>query len=49
MFGNKKSNDRVLINMAEKQQRYEALVHVYIKNSIASLTGYVTIRLLLMT
>ena len=31
MFGNKKSNDRVLINMAEKQQRYEALVHVYHK------------------
>ncbi|TMO98781.1 RNA polymerase subunit sigma [Pseudoalteromonas sp. S3260] len=31
MFGNKKSNDQVLINMAEKQQRYEALVHVYHK------------------
>ena len=28
MLGNKKSNNQVLIDMAEKQKRYEALVHV---------------------
>ncbi|WP_372761715.1 sigma-70 family RNA polymerase sigma factor [Pseudoalteromonas sp.] len=31
MFGNKKSHGQVLIDMAQKQQRYEALVHVYHK------------------
>ncbi|MGO2562437.1 MAG: sigma factor, partial [Pseudoalteromonas nigrifaciens] len=31
MFGNKKSNNQVLIDMAQKQKRYEALVHVYHK------------------
>ena len=31
MLGNKKSNNQVLIDMAEKQKRYEALVHVYNK------------------
>ena len=31
MLGKKKSNNQVLIDMAEKQKRYEALVHVYNK------------------
>ena len=31
MFGNKKSNNQVLIDMAQKQKRYEALLHVYHK------------------
>ncbi len=31
MLGKKKSNNQVLVDMAEKQKRYEALVHVYNK------------------
>jgi RNA polymerase sigma-70 factor (ECF subfamily) len=31
MLGKKKPNNQVLINMVEKQKRYEALVHVYHK------------------